>query len=161
MTALSLTLDVPADWSRIEPAREAVGQLVLALFGDDDLRDALAMVSAELLENAIKYSAPASSVALSIEHAGGGVAIAVTNAVDEGAGHAAQLRERVAWVGSFATAAEAYAAALARVYAAEGRSGSGLGIARIAYEGACGLECDASVPGRVTVTARCARPSGD
>ena len=157
MTALSLTLDIAADWSKIDPTREAVGLLVLALFGDDDLRDALAMVSEELLENAIKYSLPASSVALAIEHRGDGVDIAVTNAVDGGAVHLADLRARIAWVRSFATPSEAYAAALARVYAQAGDGRSGLGIARIAYEGRCGLECDESVPGRVTVTARCPR----
>ena len=43
------------------------------------------------------------------------------------------------------------------VYAQAGDGRSGLGIARIAYEGRCGLECDESVPGRVTVTARCPR----
>lgn len=157
MTALHLSLDIPADWSKIDPAREAVGLLVLALFGDDNLRDALAMVSEELLENAIKYSRPASSVALAIEHRDEGVEIKVTNAVDESAGHLAALSERVAWVGSFATPAEAYTAALSRLYAEKLPGVSGLGLARIAYEGRCALACDASVPGRVTVTARCQR----
>lgn len=158
MTALNLTLDIPAEWSKIDPARDAVGLLVLAIFGDDDLRDALAMVSEELLENAIKYSRPGSSVALSIEHSDGGVSIAVTNSVNEATDHLAKLVERVAWVGSFPSAAEAYAASVARVYAqGSGKGSGGLGIARIAYEGRCGLACDASVPGRVTVTANCPR----
>lgn len=157
MTALHLSLDIPADWSKIDPAREAVGLLVLALFGDDNLRDALAMVSEELLENAIKYSRPASSVALAIEHRDDGVEIAVTNAVDESAGHLAKLSERIAWVGSFGTPAEAYTAALSRLYAENTPGVTGLGLARIAYEGRCVLDCDASVSGRVKVTARCQR----
>ncbi len=157
MTALHLSLDIPADWSKIDPAREAVGLLVLALFGDDNLRDALAMVSEELLENAIKYSRPASSVALAIEHRDDGVEIAVTNVVDEATGHMTLLAERVAWVGSFETPAAAYSAALARVYAENRPGATGLGLARIAYEGRCGLACDTSVPGRVTVKALCPR----
>ncbi len=157
MTALHLSLDIPADWSKIDPAREAVGLLVLALFGDDNLRDALAMVSEELLENAIKYSRPASSVSLAIEHRDDGVEISVTNAVDESAGHLAALSERVAWVGSFPTPAEAYTAALSRLYAQNTPGMTGLGLARIAYEGRCVLVCDTAVSGRVTVRARCQR----
>lgn len=159
MTALNLELDIPADWSRIDPAREAVGLLVLALFGDDDLRDALAMVSEELLENAIKYSKPGSAVGLTISHQDGGVNIAVSNAVDEGSKHLDALRERIAWLQSFPTPAEAYSAALARVYARTDRTETGLGIARIAYEGRCEISVHDAAPGRVTVTARCVSPT--
>jgi hypothetical protein len=158
VTALNLELSLPAEWSKIDPTREAVGLLVLALFGNDDLRDALAMVSEELLENAIKYSRPGSTVGVAITDSDGGVVIAVTNVVDESSRHLTHLRERIDWIATFPSAADAYGAALARVYERKDRTETGLGIARIAYEGRCHLELELSVPGRVTVTARCPRP---
>jgi hypothetical protein len=159
VSALSLELSIPASWERIDPTREAVGLLILARFGDGDLRDALAMVSAELLENAIKYSPPASRVGLSITDGDDGVLIAVSNAVDERSAHLPELRERIEWIARFPSPEAAYQAALTRVRADDDRSAAGLGIARVAYEGGCELACDLSVPGRVTVRARCARPA--
>jgi hypothetical protein len=149
--ALQLDLSIPPDWSRIDPTREAVGLLVMAMFGDDDLRDALAMVSEELLENAIKYCKPDSVVSLSIRHQAESVIIAVTNAVEEGSRHLGTLRKRIEWMRSFGTATEAYSAALARV----GMDDAGLGIVRIAYEGRCGIDYDLSEPGKLTVRAEC------
>jgi hypothetical protein len=152
--ALDLNLTIPPEWSRIDPTREAVGLLVQAIFGDDDLRDALAMVSEELLENAIKYCTPGSTVNISIRHDGDRLAVAVSNAVDETSAHAAALRERVEWLRRFPDAATAYKAAIGKVYELAPRPGgeAGLGIVRIAYEGRCGVTCDLS-GGRVTVTA--------
>jgi hypothetical protein len=155
--ALDLNLTIPPDWSRIDPTREAVGLLVLAIFGDDDLRDALAMVSEELLENAIKYSTPGSTVSISIRHDGERVAVSVSNAVDESSAHAAALRERIDWLRRFPDAASAYRAAIGKVYETAPRPDgeAGLGIVRIAYEGRCGVTCDLAA-GRVTVTANVA-----
>ena len=151
---LDLNLTIPPEWSRIDPTREAVGLLVQAMFGDEDLRDALAMVSEELLENAIKYSAPGKAVSLSIRHGGDRVTVAVSNAVDASSEHAAVLRERVEWLRQFPDAASAYRAAIGKVYAQPARADgeAGLGIVRIAYEGRCGVSYDLT-DGWVTVTA--------
>jgi hypothetical protein len=161
--ALHLDLSLPPEWSRIDPTREAVGLLVLAMFGDDDLRDALAMVSEELLENAIKYCRPDSTVSISIRHEDDDVVVSVTNAVEEGAAHLEVLQKRLDWMRRFPSAAEAYAAAIGRVYergapAAGAPVEAGLGIVRIAYEGRCAIDLDLSSPGQVTVHATCARP---
>ena len=153
MTELHLDLTIPPDWSKIDPTREAVGLLVLAMFDDDDLRDALAMVSEELLENAIKYCKPDTTVSLSIRNRNGSVVIAVTNVVDERSTHLDALRERIAWMRNFPNATDAYTEALRRV----GGEDSGLGIVRIAYEGRCGIEYDDSEPGKLTVRAECKR----
>jgi hypothetical protein len=161
--ALRLDLSLPPEWSRIDPTREAVGLLVLAMFGDDDLRDALAMVSEELLENAIKYCRPESTVSISIRHQAGDVVVSVTNEVADDALHIEVLKKRLEWIRRFPSAADAYAAAIGRVYE-RGRPASaeageaGLGIVRIAYEGRCDIELDLSAPGLVTVHATCARP---
>lgn len=161
MTALALQLElsIPPEWSRIDPTRDAVGLLVMAMFGDDDLRDALAMVSEELLENAIKYCAPDSAVSIAIRNEGDRVTIAVTNVVDGDSAHLDLLSERVAWLSRFASPAEAYAAAISRVYEQGERPPGepGLGIVRIAYEGRCDVAVDLSVAGRVTVRAVCPR----
>jgi hypothetical protein len=161
VTALALNLDlsIPPEWSRIDPTREAVGLLVLAMFGDDDLKDALAMVSEELLENAIKYCAPDTTVSIVIRNEGDKVVIAVTNVIAGDARHLTLLEERVAWMGRFASPAEAYAAAIGRVYEQGERPPGepGLGIVRIAYEGRCDVAVDLSVAGKVTVTAVCPR----
>jgi two-component sensor histidine kinase len=152
--ALDLDLTIPPEWSRIDPTREAVGLLVQAMFGDDDLRDALAMVSEELLENAIKYSAPGHGVRLSIRHDRDRVTVEVSNMVDEAAGHANVLRERVEWLRGFPDAAAAYREAIGRVYARQKRvdGEAGLGIVRIAYEGRADVTC-ALDGGRLTVRA--------
>ena len=161
MTALALKLDlsIPPEWSRIDPTREAVGLLVMAMFGDDDLRDALAMVSEELLENAIKYCAPDTTVSITIRNEGPKVAIAVTNVVDGGSAHLGVLAERIAWLTQFPSPAEAYTAAIGRVYEGGERPPGepGLGIVRIAYEGRCSVAYDLTVPGKVTVRAVCPR----
>jgi hypothetical protein len=146
---IHLELAVPSDWSRIDAVREAVGRSIEAVFGDLDLRDALAMVAAELLENAIKYGV--GGVRLVVGCEAGRLVISVENAVDEGQGHARVLAELIAQVGALEPLA-AYQAALERAFAAASEH-SGLGLARIRYEGGCGLRCDTSAPGRVTVTA--------
>jgi len=153
VTALALDIVIPPDWGKIDPAREAVGLLVLAVSGDGDIRDAVAMVSEELLENAIKYSTPGTSVGLTLRDDGAGVLVAVTNTVEEGSAHLPKLCERIDWIRTFPTAAAAYQAAIERVYLMTEGGESGLGIARAAYEGRCELSCDLSVPGRVTVSA--------
>ncbi len=157
--ALRLDLDLPPDWSRIDPAREAVGLLVLAVSGDDNLRDALAMVSEELLENAIKYSKPETSVSLRVHEGDAGVVVSVRNAIDDGQrAHADALRERVAWMRTFPSASQAYTAAIRGVSTRpRPTEDAGLGIVRIAYEGRCGVEVDLSEPGMVTVRAACRR----
>ena len=151
---LHLDLAVPPhDWKRIDRVREAVGNCVGAVFGDPDLRDALAMVTAELLENAFKYGKTGQpDVRIRVRADDSALVISVTNAVDEASTHARILVERVAWVRAFATPLAAYEAALHDAYTDESDQ-SGLGLARIRYEGGCALDCDVSTAGEVTVRA--------
>jgi hypothetical protein len=152
---LDLSLAVPTDWGRIDQVREAVGHCVAAVFGDRDLRDALAMVSAELLENAFKYGKPGQpEVQIALREREGSLVVSVTNAVDESSAHVHQLAQRVAWVKTFEDPMRAYEVALARAFQDE-PDVSGLGLARISYEGGCALDCDTSTAGQVTVRAAC------
>lgn len=155
---LHLDLAVPADWSRIDLVREAVERSIHAVYSDLDLKDAMAMVSAELLENAFKYGKPdQGDVHISVRSQDGRLLVSVTNAVDAGSPHALKLAERVAWVNDFGDPLAAYEAAMARAFTDESEQ-SGLGLARITYEGGCALHLDTSRAGLVTVIAACQLP---
>src|ERR1044072_1288571 len=115
-TGLHLDLSIPPDWTRIELVRKAVGFCVWAVFGRGDLRDSLSMVSAELLENAVKYSAPDKDVYLSISEEPDKLVVSVTNTVDSTARHLTALKQRLEWLRTFPSAADAYMAALSEVF---------------------------------------------
>lgn len=153
---LHLDLAVPTEWGRIDLVREAVARCIGAVFADKDLCDALAMVSAELLENAFKYGLPGQpDVQIVVRKSADRVVISVTNAIDEGGQHVEKLSQRVAWVNEFNDALSAYQAALEETFATEDTNRSGLGLARILYEGGCAIDCDTSKRGQVTVNAAC------
>lgn len=161
-TGLLLDLSIPADWTKIELVRKAVGFCVWAVFGRGDLRDSLSMVSAELLENAMKYSTPERDVRLLISQDAEKLVVSVTNEVESTSGHLATLKDRLTWIRGFGSAADAYMAALAEVFdhkEGDPTGEGGLGMVRIAYEGGCELSCDVSAPGKVTVRASRALPS--
>ena len=154
--ALNLDLWIPPDWKRIELVRKAVGFCVWAAFGRGDLRDSVAMVSAELLENAVKYSVPNSQVRIAISEEDGRVVVAVTNEVMVGSPNIEALKKRLDWAHAFPTPAEAYMAALSEVFDQNELAPSGeggLGLVRIAYEGGCSIDCDGDTPGQITVRA--------
>lgn len=159
---LLVAMSIADDWERVELVREAVARCVAATYGDDDLRDALSMVAAELLENAVKYGHAGASIAFRLEDAGE-LAVTVTNAVETGSPDAAKLKERLDWLHTFADPAQAYLETMAEVFKS-GKvddSTSGLGLLRVAYEGGCSVECDLSDPACVTVRARRRRSDGE
>jgi hypothetical protein len=154
-----LDLVLYADWDRIDFVREAVAKCTVAAFGDSELKSALAMVSAELLENALKYGQPERGVTISLGADAEHLIVTVGNFVEVSSQHPSALERRLTWIRRFADPYEAYLAALRDVYQGKGPGmDGGLGIARISYEGRCQLVCDVSRPGFVQVTARCRRP---
>jgi hypothetical protein len=153
--ALSLAVELQPDWHNVTRASEAVALLALGRYGDGDLRDALAMVSGELLENAIKYADPQQLVRLSLHEDATTIVVTVTNAVVQDA-NIQRLADRLAWLRSHPDPAEAWAAALAQSAVLRGAS-AGLGIIRIAYEGGSRIDYDASTPGTLTVRAMLAK----
>ena len=54
-SCLAIELCIPPDWERIEAVRSAVAACFAAVTRDAEVDQALAMVCAELLENALKY----------------------------------------------------------------------------------------------------------
>jgi hypothetical protein len=151
---LLLRFFMPAEWQRIESVRQAVATCTGAIYMDPVLQDRIAMVSAELLENAVKHG-QTTSIGFSLREDEGGLLLTVRNAVEPQSSKVETLRSQLSWIGSFADPEEAYLAAMARIYD-HGQSASGgeLGLVRVAYEGGCRLECDTSQPGWVTVQAR-------
>lgn len=158
---LNVELCIPPEWSRIDPVRQAVGLCVTAVFANSDLSDALGMVCAELLENAIKYGKPdPRGVRVRLQERLLGeqreVTLSVINAVEGATHHLAVLQQRLEWIREFESPAEAYMAALTTVYERPETQGgeSGLGLVRIAYEGGCRLDCDSPSEGFLAVRAR-------
>lgn len=145
-----------ADWERIEAVRQAVSLGMTAVLDDPDLVERMAMVSAELLENAVKHGEP-QQIGFCLEEKGGRLVVSVRSALSERRG-LSLLTERLRWIAAFPDPREAYLAAVTEVYE-QGEPTSGtLGLVRIAYEGGCHLECDSSEPGFVTVRALHAGP---
>jgi hypothetical protein len=145
---------VDRDWANIDRIRVAVSQSLLAVFGDLESRDAVAMVTAELLENAIKYAAPhARTVRVAVYDMSREIVVAVSNDVGDDALDG--LRRRVDWVRGFGSGEDAYLAAICEAYQGgdEGAGATGcLGLARVVYEGGCELQLEEQ-GGRVTVRA--------
>jgi hypothetical protein len=157
VSAIHLNMSLRLEWDCIDTIREAVALCLQATFEDDELRDALSMVSAELLENAVKYGTTGAAVRLSLEELPDSVKVVVTNPVDLPSPHAEALAERVAWLSAAEDPRQAYVAALQRAFhdATEG----GLGLARIAHEGRCKVACDTGTSGLVSVSASYQRPA--
>jgi hypothetical protein len=155
-----LELEFPAEWNRIDAVREAVSRSLGAAYGQDEVRDALAMVSAELLENAVKYGLP-HSVQFSLREEADRIVVDVANQIAGDSAHLEALRQRLAWVHSFPSAEQAYLAALSEIYEKdpqEAQDHSGLGLVRVIFEGGCELACDLSNTGEVRIRATCRRP---
>jgi hypothetical protein len=155
--AVHLDMALCPDWKGIDPIREAVARCVeVAYRGEDGLDEALAMVTAELLENAVKYgNAEDFGIAFSLRGDPDRLEVTVSHAAGNDPRHLANLLRRVQWLGQFSDSAEAYHAALEEIYlqAPVNSGAGGLGIVRIAHEGGCQVVVDTSDPGRVTVRA--------
>ncbi|MEO1173088.1 MAG: ATP-binding protein [Myxococcota bacterium] len=128
-------MSVPSDWERIESVRRAVGPALLATLEDADLADAVAMASAELMENAVKHGGkPRGVVNLALSVEAELITLRVTNPSSERTSKVETLIEMVDWIGGFGDPYEAYVQRLARVCEIDDAEG-GLGLVRVAYEG--------------------------
>ncbi|MEM6930466.1 MAG: hypothetical protein AAF602_26250 [Myxococcota bacterium] len=152
--SLDFSIRVPPDWRRIEQVRECVVSAVEAVYAPVLVGDTTGIVVAELLENAIKYGS-LSPCHVAIEGDRREIRVAVTNHLDPATSNPETLGEHVAWIQSFDEPQEAYMACLTMAFQRSGTrpSGSGLGLARIRYEGGCTLAIDVQTPGRLTVLA--------
>jgi hypothetical protein len=123
--------------------RRFVSEFYAHVLRDPDLVARLALATHELLENTIKYSVDGESVLrVAIERASGVVTVHTSNRSDTG--HIDSLRGRFAEMNAAADPFAFYQTLLRRT--AHEKNGSGLGLARIRYEGEMDLALEVEGP---------------
>jgi len=129
-------------WEAIEPLRASVLACVRSVFPHPELAQAIALVTAELLENALKFGRWGGGdglFALRVDGDESRVVIEVSSPVAAGDENVARLTDELTRIAAAPSPEQAYTKAVRAV--ALGRSG-GLGLARCAYEGGCDLSAD-------------------
>jgi hypothetical protein len=140
-----IDLPVRNEWANVDLMRSSVQNCFIAMFSDIEGCQDLAMVTGELLENAVKYGdwAPGATFRLSIWGENGVATVCVENPVAPGNKALADLHATIAWINSFPSAEDAYREKLLEIAGNLQRGSSGLGLVRIAYEGGCKLAAEA------------------
>jgi two-component sensor histidine kinase len=146
MTEFRFSIDVPVrnEWANVERLRTSVQGCFLAVFSDLEGSHALSMVTGELLENAIKHghwTEAGGMFRLRVFGDRNMGCVCVENPIASPP-QGQRVAELVARLKSFPSAAEAYQARLLEVSLSPEAEKSGLGLARILYEGGCSLACE-------------------
>jgi hypothetical protein len=155
--AFSIDLTVRNEWKNIDLLRTSVQNCFTAVFADLDGCHAIAMVTGELLENALKYGNWSSSdrtmFRLRVTGGASNVEISVQNPLKPDDPSGQNLRKAIDWINSFPKPEAAYRARMLQIAQEDTEeSPSRLGLVRIAFEGNCrlGMAVDNGI---VTVTA--------
>ena len=143
----SIDLPVRSEWANVDLLRTSVQNCFTAVFSDIEGCRLLAMVTGELIENAIKYGDWSRSedqrFHLRVWGEGRSAHVSVENPVQHDDENAEQVLETPGWMRRFPSAIDAYRAKLLEVAAADRDLGnSKLGLVRIAYEGNCTLTAE-------------------
>jgi hypothetical protein len=157
----SIDLTVRNEWRNIDLLRTSVQNCFIAVFADLDGCHAIAMVTGELLENALKYgdwtSGDRAMFRLRVHGRDGNIEVSVQNPLKTNDPHANALMSSLEWLGSFPKPDAAYRARMLQIAQEEGDgTPSRLGLVRIAAEGNCRITAKVD-NGTVTVTAMLAR----
>jgi hypothetical protein len=151
-----IELPLTSEWKNVELLRSSVLNCLTTIFANHDFCRTIGMVTGELLENALKFGdwSNRSEFRLHVFGAEDGVSIEVSNPV--AAGHS--LEELISTIRWLDQVGDPKAAFLARLGALAQSTGdeSGLGLARIAYEGNCKLS--AAVDGGIVRVCATTRP---
>lgn len=149
MGNLNFSLDLPVrnEWSNVDLLRTSVQSCFTAVFSDIEGCYSLAMVTAELIENAIKYGDWRASVEqrfrLRVWGEGRHAHVLVENPVHSSDPGAEEVLQTLGWMRRFASPSDAYRAKLLEIAATDHVLGrSRLGLVRIAYEGNCILTAE-------------------
>jgi hypothetical protein len=145
--SFSIDLPVRSEWANADLLRTSVQNCFAAVFGDVEGCRAVAMVTGELIENAIKYGdwsdEGESRFRLRIWGEGRSAHVSVENPVRAGDAHAQEVLRTIAWMRGFAAPTDAYRARLLEIAAPDrDPRHSKLGLVRIAYEGSCALTAE-------------------
>jgi hypothetical protein len=140
----SIDLTVRNEWKNIDLLRTSVQNCFIAVFADLDGCHAIAMVTGELLENALKYGDWSNSdramFRLRVNGKEGNIEVSVQNPLRKDDPNAHNLMKSIEWLASFAKPEQAYRARMLQIAQDEIDEESGpskLGLARIAFEGNC------------------------
>jgi len=140
-----LKLEIRPEWDRIEEVRQQATSFLTTMGLESDNVYSLTMIISELVENGIKYGKfkpPDGHVAIEIRYGRGIITIEVINPVDRTRfGHLRNLDRRIQWIRGYQDSFEAYVERLKEVSRKPFTDEeSGLGLARIAYEGKAVLD---------------------
>jgi hypothetical protein len=154
----SIDLTVRNEWRNIDLLRTSVQNCFIAVFADVDGCHAIAMVTGELLENALKYgdwaTADRAMFRLRVHGREGNIEVSVQNPLKKDDANAHSLLSQLEWIASFPKPEAAYRARMLQIAQddSEEASPSRLGLVRIAFEGNCRLSAKID-SGTVTVNA--------
>ncbi len=144
----SIDMAVRNEWRNVDLLRTSVQNCFTAVFADVDGCHAIAMVTGELLENALKYGdwrtrAGDDAVFRLRVHGSQSntVTVSVQNPLDASDPNSRALHEAIEWINSFPTADAAFKARLMQIAQSDDdEMPSRLGLVRIAFEGNCRLQ---------------------
>jgi hypothetical protein len=143
----SIDLPVRSEWANVDLLRTSVQNCFTAIFSDIEGCHSLAMVTGELIENAIKYGDWSGTdehrFHLRVWGEGRSARVSVENPVQSDDANANEVLKTLGWMRGFPSPIEAYRAKLLEI--AEGERApcdSKLGLVRIAYEGNCMLTAE-------------------
>lgn len=152
-----LKVPVRPEWSEIDHVRTATREFLRQRDVEGETIDAVAMVVTELLENANKYGVfnGGATIRLQVKVQAASIVVEVQNPIGPDAEpHLARLDRMVQWIRSFQDPFQAYLERLRQVSAeALDSRESGLGLARIAYEGRSLIDFCLGRDGTLTVSA--------
>ena len=142
-----IELPIQPGWEAIEPFRAAALACVEAIFPKHAVAPGVALVVAELLENAVKFgrweARGEGYFAIRIDGHEDRVEILVSNPVDPSSEHVGRLAAEIERIAAAPSPEEAYAKAVRAV--ALGKRSS-LGLLRAAHEGGCDLSLEIAGP---------------
>jgi hypothetical protein len=143
MNGTALDLRIPAEWDEVKAVWDPCREMLRRAGLHEDEAYALSMVAQELLENAVKYGAfgPGDDIRLGVRVMPEDVTVEVKSRVGVDDAHLRRFDETIQWIRGFQDPFEAYVERMKLVSALPYSHGqSGLGLARIAYEGRCILD---------------------
>jgi hypothetical protein len=145
VTTFAFNIDVPVrtEWKNVSLLVTSVQNCFNAMFANVDGSQAIAMVTGELLENAIKYGSwdktSQQIFRLNVTGRDRTARVIVENPGEESS--ITELMKTLTWLKGFEHPGEAYRAKLLEIAQRPPSVGvSKLGLVRIAYEGACAIE---------------------
>jgi hypothetical protein len=149
MGSLNFSIDLPvrSEWASVDLLRTSIQNCFHAIFHDIEGCHSLAMVTGELVENAIKYGdwtgVDDRRFRLRVWGEGRSAHVMVENPVQHDDGSAAEVMKTLGWIRNFESPIEAYRAKLLEIAHGDRDPGnSKLGLVRVAYEGNCLLTAE-------------------